>query len=93
MTDPILAYPHQEGNCSITGGYWMDWGPESLRNGYIYGDFCTGSIWIIEEIDGEWTETKIGTSGGMIVGFGEGMNGEIIVFHWTGDIVEISQKS
>ena len=93
VTDPILAYPHQEGNCSITGGYWMDWGPESLRNGYIYGDFCTGSIWIIEEIDGEWTETKIGNSGGMIVGFGEGINGEIIVFHWTGDIVEISQKS
>jgi len=93
VTDPILAYPHQEGNCSITGGYWMDWGPESLRNGYIYGDFCTGSIWIIEEIDGEWTETKIGNSGGMIVGFGEGMDGEIIVFHWTGDIVEISQKS
>jgi len=93
VTDPILAYPHQEGNCSITGGYWMDWGPESLRNGYIYGDFCTGSIWIIEEIDGEWTETKIGNSGGMIVGFGEGMNGEIIVFHWTGDIIEISQKS
>ena len=93
VTDPILAYPHQEGNCSITGGYWMDWGPESLRNGYIYGDFCTGSIWIFEEIDGEWTETKIGNSGGMIVGFGEGMNGEIIVFHWTGDIVEISQKS
>ena len=93
VTDPILAYPHQEGNCSITGGYWMDWGPESLRNGYIYGDFCTGSIWIFEEIDGEWTETKIGNSGGMIVGFGEGMDGEIIVFHWTGDIVEISQKS
>ena len=93
MTDPILAYPHQDGNCSITGGYWMDWGPESLRNGYLYGDFCTGSIWILEEIDGEWTENIIGNSGGMIVGFGEGINGEIIVFHWTGDIVQISQKS
>ena len=93
VTDPILVYPHQEGNCSITGGYWMDWGPESLRDGYIYGDFCTGSIWILEETDGEWTDTKIGNSGGMIVGFGEGINGEIIVFHWTGDIVMISQKS
>tara|TARA_B100000965_G_scaffold90471_2_gene73669 strand:- start:19682 stop:20818 length:1137 start_codon:yes stop_codon:yes gene_type:complete len=93
VTDPILAYPHQDGNCSITGGYWMDWGPENLRNGYLYGDFCTGSIWILEEIDGEWAETIIGNSGGMIVGFGEGINGEIIVFHWTGDIVKISQKS
>ena len=93
VTDPILTYPHDGGNCSITGGYWMDWGPENLRDAYIYGDFCTGSIWILQEIDGEWTDTKIGNSGGMIVGFGEGINGEVIVFHWTGEIVIISEKS
>ena len=93
LTDPVLTYPHQNGNCSVTGGYWMDWGPAGLRNGYLYGDFCTGSIWILEEFEGEWTESYVGNSGGMIVGFGEGLNGEVIVFHWTGDIVMISQKS
>ena len=93
LTDPVLTYPHQNGNCSVTGGYWMDWGPEVLRNGYLYADFCTGSIWILEEFEGEWTESYVGNSGGMIVGFGEGLNGEVIVFHWTGDIVKISQKS
>ena len=93
LTDPVLTYPHQNGNCSVTGGYWMDWGPEELRNGYLYADFCTGSIWILEEFEGEWTESYVGNSGGMIVGFGEGLNGEVIVFHWTGDIVKISQKS
>ena len=93
LTDPVLTYPHENGNCSVTGGYWMDWGPEVLRNGYLYADFCTGSIWILEEFEGEWTESYVGNSGGMIVGFGEGLNGEVIVFHWTGDIVKISQKS
>ena len=89
LTDPLVVYPHENGNCSITGGYWMDWGPEDLQNGYLYGDFCTGSIWTLKEIDGAWEETHVGNSGGMIVGFGEGINGEIIVFHWTGDIVMI----
>ena len=92
LTDPVLAYSHENGNCSITGGFWMDWGPEILQNGYLYGDFCTGSLWILEETDGTWSETYVGNSGGMIVGFGKGMNEEIIIFHWTGDIIKIHQK-
>ena len=92
LTDPLLAYPHENGNCSITGGYWMDWGPENLRDGYLYGDFCTGSIWILEETDGKWNERHLGNSGGMIVGFGKGFNDEILVFHWAGDIVMINGK-
>ena len=41
LTDPIVEYAHTGGNCSITGGFWMDWGPNSLQGGYIYGDFCS----------------------------------------------------
>ena len=90
--DPVLAYPHQNGNCSITGGYWMDWGPEVLREGYLYGDFCTGAIWLLREShEGtSWEETLVGYSGGMIVGFGEGPEGGLLVFHWTGEILRIS---
>lgn len=89
MTDPIVTYSHQNGNCSITGGFWMDWGPESLHDGYLYGDFCSGSIWLLKEVDGEWLDHYIGSSGGMIVGFGRGMGDELLVFHWTGDIALI----
>ena len=90
--DPVLAYPHQNGNCSITGGYWMDWGPEVLQQGYLYGDFCTGAIWHLRSShEGQiWEETLVGYSGGMIVGFGEGAEGELLVFHWTGEILRIS---
>ena len=89
MTDPVGYYPHENGNCSITGGFWMDWGPKNLRDGYLYGDFCSGSLWIMREESGTWSEEYVGSSGGMIVGFGETSDGELLVFHWTGEVVII----
>ena len=89
LTYPVTHYGHQDGKCSITGGYWMDWGPESLRDGYLYGDFCSGMIWLLKEENGNWEENYIGSSGGMIVGFGKGINEEILIFLWTGDILAI----
>jgi len=89
LTGPVVAYPHSDGNCSITGGFWMDWGPDDLRGGYLYGDFCSGSMWILKEENGSWSESYIGSSGGMIVGFGKGLGGELLAFHWTGEIVHI----
>ncbi len=90
LTYPVVAYGHENGNCSITGGFWMDWGPKSLQNGYLYGDFCSGDIWLLKETDdGKWKENYVGSSGGMIVGFGRGIADEILIFHWTGDIVLI----
>ena len=86
---PIATYSHSGGNCSITGGFWMDWGPTDLHGGYLYGDFCSGSMWILKEVDGSWNESYIGSSGGMIVGFGEGLDGDLLAFHWTGEIVHI----
>ena len=88
-TMPVATYAHTGGNCSITGGFWMDWGPEELRGGYLYGDFCSGSIWILKEENGEWSQNYIGSSGGMIVGFGQGLGGELLALHWTGEIVQI----
>ena len=88
-TDPVVVYPHENGNCSITGGFWMDWGPEILQEGFLYGDFCTGSIWVLREQSGVWSEEYIGTSGGMIVGFGKSLSDDLLVFHWTGQVVLI----
>ncbi len=89
FTDPVIEYPHENGNCSITGGYWMDWGPDSLRDGYIYGDFCTGQIWIIKNVEGAWVNEDVANIETMIVGFGRGVNDELLIFSWAGNIYEI----
>ena len=58
-TDPITEYDHNNGNCSIIGGYWMDWGPEIFRDSYMYGDFCTGQIWKISQDNDTWVVTDV----------------------------------
>ena len=91
MTDPILEYSHENGNCSVTGGYWMDWGPESFQGSYLYGDFCSGTIWTAKQIDGSWVGEELTTVGTMIVGFGRGLNDELLVFSWSGSIYQLSE--
>ena len=68
----------------------MDWGPEKLRDGYLYGDFCSGSIWIAKNVDGEWVAENVANVGTLIVGFGKGLNDELLIFSWGGTIYQMS---
>ena len=45
-TGPVVEYPHDDGNCSVSGGavYRGDV-IEDLFGWYVYGDFCSGRIW------------------------------------------------
>jgi len=89
LTDPIAEYPHYGGNCSIIGGYWLDKGPESLINSYIYGDFCTGSIWKITDSPEGLVSVFVTNLGTYITGFGQGLNNELLIFSWTGEIYNL----
>ena len=90
FTDPVAQYSH-DGHCSIIGGFWMDWGPDALRDGYLYGDFCSGQLWTIKNIDGNWSSSEVGNVGTMIVGFGKGINDELLIFSWAGTIYQLNQ--
>ncbi len=46
LADPVAVYPHTAGNCSITGGETI---PHPRLDGHVavlYGDFCSGVIWM-----------------------------------------------
>ncbi len=44
---PITEYSHREG-CSVTGGYaYRGRAVPALAGRYVFGDFCSGSIWTI----------------------------------------------
>jgi glucose/arabinose dehydrogenase len=52
-TLPIKVYNHSSGDCSVTGGYVYRGNrrPE-LRGAYIYGDYCSGRIWMLRYNNG-----------------------------------------
>ena len=46
FVDPLLEYPHQNGDRSITGGYvYRGSQVTSLRGLYLFADYGTGRIW------------------------------------------------
>jgi glucose/arabinose dehydrogenase len=49
---PVVTYSHEEG-CSITGGLvYRGAALERLRGRYLYGDFCTGTLWSLRPLPG-----------------------------------------
>ena len=91
-TDPVAVYPHEGGNCSVSGGEWMDWGAQPLRDGYLYGDFCTGTIWVIRDQGGVWESEVVAQTGTMIVGFGHSHNDDLLIFSWAGTIYVLEES-
>jgi hypothetical protein len=84
FTDPITAYPHTGGRCSVTGGYVYRGSRGTLPAGtYVYGDFCTGEIF---RFPGGPAEVLLDTGLG-ISSFGEDESGEIYVVGLNGGTV------
>jgi glucose/arabinose dehydrogenase len=80
-TFPVFEYSHADGNCSITGGQVYR-GPDyaNLFGSYLYGDFCSGRIWALQQQNGQWSSQLLSPdSVGGILTFGEDERGNIYV--------------
>ena len=53
---PVATYSHADG-CSITGGYVYRGSNASLRGRYIYGDYCSGTIWSFKIAGGKASDS------------------------------------
>ena len=85
---PVLEYPHTQGNCSITGGYrYRGTQIPSLRGAYLYGDYCTGTIWSATQTGAVWTAKTLFTTTISISSFGEDVSGELYVLDVARGIV------
>ena len=78
LTLPVHEYSHAEG-CSITGGFvYRGTAIPELQGQYVFGDYCAGTIWAIEETEpGVWTRTELAETGFGLASFGEGFDGEL----------------
>ncbi len=89
LTDPILTYTHSLG-CSVTGGYRYRGGYAPFFGKYVYGDFCTGRIWIATESSpGSWSAIQWMDTAINISTFGEDKNGNIYLADLGGAVYRI----
>jgi len=81
FTLPVMEYTHDEGGCSVTGGYVYR-GEEmpDLQGDYIFADYCSGFLWIGSPDDGEtWTMSAPLETGLGIAAFGEDADGNLYI--------------
>lgn len=90
LVDPVTEYAHEQGRCSVTGGYvYRGTKIPALLGTYIFGDFCSGEIWGYR--DGHTRllrETDL-----QISSFGEDQEGELYVVGYGGGIFQVVAKA
>src|SRR6266545_4150200 len=53
LVAPVQVYSHDDGNCSVTGGYVYRGRAVTAATGrYFYGDYCSGFVWSLRIEDG-----------------------------------------
>jgi glucose/arabinose dehydrogenase len=89
---PVTAYAHDAG-CSVTGGYvYRGSAVPSLRGRYLYGDYCSGTIWSLRVEDGEAVDVRRERiSVPQLTSFGESLDGELYAVSQAGAIFRIAR--
>jgi glucose/arabinose dehydrogenase len=87
---PTFEYSRTDG-CSVTAGFrYRGTRLEGLRDAYLYGDLCSGSIWALRESDGVWSTTLVLDTELMIVSFGEAEDSEPYVVDYNGTVFSLN---
>lgn len=78
FVDPVMVYPHTDGNCSITGGFRYRGCIPGLEGTYVFADFCTAKVFFGDETSpGVWSFSEWDDLSGSVYGFGEDESGEL----------------
>jgi len=87
---PAAVYTRGEGCAAVIGGYvYRGERIPALRGRYVYGDFCTGTVWSLDpdEPGVVRRELELGTT---LASFAEDETGELYLVSRTGGIFELS---
>lgn len=91
---PFYEYSRGDG-CSVTGGhvYRGETIPD-LQGVYLFGDYCTGTVWASYRDDaGNWQTTRFLETGDTISSFGEDERGELYLVSHRGTIFRFEPAS
>jgi glucose/arabinose dehydrogenase len=90
---PILTYAHDDGGCSVTGGYVVrDRSLPALYGRYVYGDFCVGQLRSFRPATPDAKDDRpLGLSVPSLSSFGEDNEGHIYAASLEGPVYRLAQ--
>jgi glucose/arabinose dehydrogenase len=88
---PIYEYSHDNGDCSITGGFVYRGGKiPNLRGAYVFSDYCNGAIRALVQRGGKvTTERDLGVKANDVASFGQDADGELYVLSQSTGLLRI----
>lgn len=92
LTEPVAEYSHGEGGCSVTGGYVYRGAMPEWSGIYLYGDYCTGFIWGLMQVNGAWQAQVLFDTDVNITSFGQDENGEVYLVADGGGVYQLVRK-
>ncbi|HEV2854175.1 MAG TPA: PQQ-dependent sugar dehydrogenase [Thermoanaerobaculia bacterium] len=93
FTPPVLEYNHGP-HCSITGGYvYRGNGIGALKGSYVFGDFCSGTLWAASRQGSGFTVRTIPAQISQLTTFGEDAAGELYAATLTGRLYKFSGEA
>lgn len=92
---PIYAYEHENGRCSVTGGYvYRGSNLPDLDGVYLYSDYCTGEVTgLARADDGSILVANLGLEQRVenVIGFGQGPEAELYVLEQGGRVSRLQR--
>ncbi len=92
-TPPVFTYTHDEGGCSITGGYrYRGTAMPELAGAYLYADYCTGEVGAIAVDDEahEVVDDAIVANAAGPISFAEGPDAELYLLTEPGPLYRLT---
>ena len=91
---PVIERTHDQGSCSITGGYVLR--PRSygaLRGSYVYGDLCDSGLRVARlAAGGARGDRALGPSVPQLVSFGEDARGRVYAVSLAGGVFRLAPR-
>lgn len=89
---PVAEYSHQEGGCSVTGGYVYRGAMPEWNGIYLYGDYCSGLVWGLMRSGGGWQTQVLFDTDVRITSFGQDEAGEIYLIGDGGGVYQLIRR-
>jgi glucose/arabinose dehydrogenase len=90
FTDPVYELSHDDGNCSVTGGFvYRGAAIPELVGSYVFADYCLGEVLALETAGGAVTAHDLGVHLDEVTSFGEDGSGELYVLGRDGTLARL----